>query len=693
MPSQTRPLTITGGSLGGDLLPVALRLTEGLSQVYTLDLEAVSGDRTLDLGQLLGQPVTVTLNREDSAGRQYSGVVVSAEALGAERGYGLYRMEIRPFLWFLTRHEDCRIFQDKTVLEIIRQVLADLGYGARLDDRTTDTYPVRTLCVQYRETDLDFLNRLMEEEGIYYFFDHGASGEKMVLADSSNAHKPLQGGDTLAFRDLTTRAQKDFVQAFDEIGRAVSGKVTLRDFDFENPGSNLTTLKALPQGSHTDKDIEVYDYPGHYSKTDAGDRYSRIRMEALAAPHKTWAGQANIGQMTCGGRFCLDRHDRAAASDMFVLSEVEQVYVVSEAFDPTHGSALAGQRRIAGTGAGSEDQLQVSFRAIPAAIPYRSPRRTRWPRIPGVQTAIVTGPAGEEIHTDKYGRVRLQFHWDRLGRKDETATAWVRCMTPWAGKTWGMIHVPRIGQEVVVQFEEGDPDRPLVVGMLYNADNMPPWALDANKTQAGIKTNSTKGGGGFNELMFEDRKGAELVRLQAEKDFRQIVKNNATITVGAEKKDDGNMTLTVQNNLTETVVAGDHTFTVSKGNQIMEVTEGDQFETVKGDVVLTVQKGGLFRQVDEGDMKTEIMKGTEHHLIRQGNYQLKTDLGSILMEAMNTIELKVGQNSITINQSGITIKGIMVKIEGTAMLEAKAPMSTVKGDGLLILKGGLTMIN
>jgi type VI secretion system secreted protein VgrG len=313
---------------------------------------------------------------------------------------------------------------------------------------------------------------------------------------------------------------------------------------------------------------------------------------------------------------------------------------------------------------------------------------------------VVVGPAGEEIHTDKYGRVRVQFHWDREGKKDDKSSVWVRTMMPWTGKNWGMIAIPRIGQEVVVQFEEGNPDRPMVVGMLYNADTMPPYALPDNMTQSGIKTNSTKGGGGFNELMMEDKKGSELVRFQAEKDYTQIVKNNARITVGVEKKDAGNMDLTVHANLTETVKTGHHSFTVASGQQTIKIKK-DKTETIEGgstltvtdDVKSTVKMGNVSETVEMGNVTQDIKMGNQTTTVDLGNVKVDVKLGKIEMEAMQSIKLTVGGNSVEITQAGVTVKGIMVKIEATAMLEAKAPMTQIKGDALLTLKGGITLIN
>ncbi|WP_172327968.1 type VI secretion system Vgr family protein [Mangrovicoccus sp. HB161399] len=684
MAEITPPMTMTS-VLGDKALPVALVMTEGFSTLGEMRLDFVHPDKGVKLEDLVGTAVGVTLPRTEGAEKQFSGHVITAEALGSHEGNALYALELRPWLWFLSRGADCRIFQEKTALEIVKEVISEYGFSGDLTDRTSESFPTRTICVQYRESDLDFVSRLMEEEGIYYFFEHGGGSTKMILADSASAHSAIPAALPLEFKDVAANIQSEHVYAWDEAEFAPSGKVTLADFDFEKPRADLTAAKAIPKGKHSLKDVEVYDYPGLYAETGDGDRYARIKMESRAWKHRTFAAGANVAAVTCGGTMKLDRHERTQKSEEFVVIGVTHTVIMGEDSDPTAGSGLGAGRRIARVqGNPQDDHLAVEFRALPKAVPYRAPQSTPRPAIAGVQTAVVTGPSGEEIHTDKYGRIRIQFHWDRLGGSDETSTCWVRHMTPWSGKNWGMIHIPRIGQEVVVQFEEGDPDRPLVTGMLYNADTMPPWGLDGAKTQSGIKTNSSKGGGGYNELMFEDKKDEELVRFQAETDYEQIVKNDATITVGSDKKDPGNMTLTVHNDLTETVTDGNHSFTVSKGDQTMEVTQGKQTETVQGDVALTVKQGNVTRTVKTGNMTTTL---------NAGNYSLKCSAGKIEEEAMQSIEMKVGPSSIKIDPTGVTIKGPMIKIEGTAMLEAKAPMSTVKGDGLLILKGGMTLIN
>jgi len=347
-----------------------------------------------------------------------------------------------------------------------------------------------------------------------------------------------------------------------------------------------------------------------------------------------------------------------------------------------------------------KENYGMEFEVIPKDVQYRAPKVTPWPEIVGIQTAVVTGPSGDEIYTDEYGRVKIQFHWDRLGKKDDKSSCFVRTMMPWTGKNWGMIAIPRIGQEVVVQFEEGNPDRPLVIGMLYNADTMPPYALPANATQSGVKTNSSKGGSGFNELMFEDKKNSELVRFQAETNYQQIVKNNAEITIGSAKKDDGDMTLTVHNDLTETVTDGNHKFTVEKGKQDIaikedktEKIEGKSTLTVTKDMITNVEQGNVKETIKMGNVTRTLNMGNETNTLKVGNLKTETKVGKITLKALQGIDLLCGASKIKMTPASIKIESVMVQVDAKAMVQIKGALGQVQSQGPLIIKGLPTMIN
>lgn len=704
-------MCLSGDAVMADLLVRAARIDDGLSQLALTTIDFLAKDLKLDLATILGKQMNLELLAADDALRKFMGVCVSVEYLGAYEGYGLYQAEVRPFAWFLTRNRDNKVFQGKTTPEIIQAVLGERGFSSRLKLRLSGTYAARDYCIQYRESDFDFLSRLMEEEGIYYYFTPEGATELMVLTDSIGGHDPCSPA-MIEFRhdEPGKRGGLDHFYQWSAATLATTGKVTLRDYDFEAPSPAPQGTKEIRKGTQKAAELEHYDYQGHFRKAGPGGDVSRVRIEAEAVRHKTWTGSCNVRTLATGQTFKLKDHVRAdrdgteylVTGSTALLQEAEdQVPVRITQLPPTaldHASV-------------EKDICRMMVRAVPKDEQFRAPQITPWPQIAGVQTALVVGPAGEEIHTDAYGRVRVQFHWDRVGEKNDKSSVWVRTMQPWTGKGWGMIAIPRVGQEVVVQFEDGNPDRPLVVGMLYNKDTMPPYALPANMTQSGVRTRSTKQAAetNFNELMFEDKKGAELVRLQSERDYVEIIKNDATITVGLETKDKGDMALTVHRNLSETVKTGNHTFRVETGNQDIfiktdktEKIEGKSDLTVKGNVTETVEEGNVTRTVktgnvtetvETGNVTREVKVGNVTERVTAGNIKVEVTAGKIAMTAGQEITLTVGASSIKIDNSGVTIKGPMIQMEGTAMVKAKAPLVMVNADASLILKGGVTMIN
>ena len=681
-----------------------------MSRLIENRIEFQSNYKELDLQDLIGTQITIEMDKDLGDGKYtFSGTCISVECLGLYQGMLHLVAEVRPWLWYLTRTSNNRIFQEKTTVEIVKQILGDHGFSSDIQDKLQGSYPQRGYCVQYRESDFDFINRLMEEEGIYYFFVTTGAQEKMVLADGVSAHKPVDGYAKIDFkhREAEYRRKEDHIFDWSDTARVTPGKVTLEDYDFKSPRVELLTSKAISKGKHSHKNYELYQYPGRYEKAADGDKRARVRIEAEAARHRISRGVGNVRALRVGNTFELIDHPRVTGSEKEFLTvaathlmQVENDYDDENALD--RPLAASGADNTEHFGEDNHDTYRCNFEVIPKAEPYRAPLTTHWPEIVGLQTAVVTGPSGEEIYTDEYGRIKVQFHWDREGKKDESTTCWVRCVMPWTGKNWGMISVPRIGQEVAIQFEEGDPDRPICTGMLYNGDTKPPFALPANMTQTGIVTRSTKSGsaGTFNELVFEDKKDAEFVRLQSERDYKETIKNNAEITIGLEHKDSGDLTQTIHRNKTETLNTGDHTFTVKAGHQtiavkkdLKETVEGDSTQTITGDTTQEIKQGNLKQTVKSGNVTREVSMGNETQTIKMGNLTVKANMGKVDIEAMQSITLKVGTSSIKLDPSGVTIKGLMVKVKAEAMLEAKSPMSNVEGSGLLILKGGMTMIN
>ncbi len=743
MPKYTqanRPMAVST-PLGTDVLLLQqVSGTEAVSRLFRFQLEFLAESSTvIAFDQILGQSVTVTLQMPDGSSRYLNGIVSKfsqAQQIPSPKGsafFTCYQAEIVPQLWLLTRKAQSRIFQQVAVPDILQQVLT----GLSVDYQLQGTYKPRDYCVQYRETDFDFASRIMEEEGIYYYFTHADGSHKMVVADTPMSHPDVPGATTAIYEVVEGGLRKeDRVQTWEKSQEIRSGKYTLWDQCFELPGQNLEaikpTLDSVQAGtvSHTLKvasndGFELYDFPGGYAQRfdgvapGGGDRASDIqnifqdnartvgiRMQQETAPAISISGQSTCRQFTAGCKFTLDRHFNANGS--YVLTQVSHRATMGDTY--TGGSDTA-------------PFYENSFQSIPAALPFRPARTTPRPTVEGTQTAVVVGNAGDEIFTDKYSRVKVQFPWDRKGQKDANSSCWVRVATLWAGKQWGIIHIPRVGQEVIVAFEEGDPDRPIIVGSVYNAENMPPYTLPDNKTQSGYLSRSTLNGTdqNFNQLRFEDKKDSEEIYFHAEKDFNRVVENNDTLKVGFDKSDKGDQTIQIFNNQNNTIGAGgskcadgsqsitvfnNQTLTVgdsqaSGGSQTITIYK-DRTETVKtgnetvtieqGNRSVTVSQGNDTHEISQGNRQVTIDMGNDTLTIKMGNQTTKLNLGSSSTEAMQSITLKVGQNSITIDQMGITLSGMMVKVQGQIQTQVQGTIVQVSGDAMTQISGGITMI-
>lgn len=642
---EKRLLSLTT-PLGKDVLLLsAFTGQEEMSRLFSFQLDMLSEKESIAARDIVGKEVSWTVGRADKELRPFHGVV-SRFSAGTMRGRILreYRAEVVPWLWFLTRTADCRIFQNKTAPEIVEQIFKDLGFSAYKAD-LKGKYVKRDYCVQYRETDFAFVSRLMEQEGIFYYFQHEKGKHTLILADSKNAYKDAVEKKVIFSTGATLPGH---VTRWEHQYEFRPGKFAQTDYNFETPSTSLMTNTQTTVKLPGNDKFEVYDYPGDYLKKADGEALTKVHMEEEETAHDVVSADGTCATFGPGYKFTLDKHECS--------SEQGKEYVVTSV---RHAARTTGY--ISGDKEG-EDYRNI-FACIPSAVPFRPTRTTPRPVVRGPQTAVVVGPRGEEIYTDKYGRAKVQFHWDREGKKDENASCWVRVAQNWAGKNWGGVFLPRIGQEVIVDFLEGDPDRPIITGRVYNAELMPPYTLPANMTQSGVKSRASKNGAAdnFNELRFEDKKGSEEIYFHAEKDFNRVVENNDTLKVGFDKKDKGDQTIQVFNDQTLTI--GNHrTTTVEKGNDTLTVKKGNRTTTVEvGNDALTIQKG---------------------------NQTTKIDAGSGSTEAMQFIELKVGANSIRIDQTGITVKGINIMVMGQAQTLVKAPNTMVVGDALLVLKGG-----
>ncbi len=550
--------------------------------------------------------------------REFNGLATGFYQLGQHGRYHQYLLIVRPWTWLLTRTSDCKIFQDQTVRQIIEAVFADHPY-ADFEFQLTARYKTWDYCVQYRESDFNFVSRLMEQEGMHFFFRHTGGKHTLVIADSLTAHQAAPGYATLPFHEPEARRarQDEGIRHWSHGAEIQPSRFTQRDFNFETPRADLQADAGPGRPLTYDHQalFEIYDYPGEYAERGEGQRLAAVRIEELRHQFDRFDGESNAAGLACGGLFTLRDFPRADQNQEYLLTRT--TYRVCE-------SPLESE-------IANEELFGVHFQAIPATQTFHAPRLTPKPIVQGPQTAIVVGPAGDEIHTDQYGRVKVQFHWDRYGKKDQDSSCWIRVAHPWAGQNWGMIAIPRIGQEVIVEFLEGDPDRPIITGRVYNADQMPPYALPANMTQTGIKTRSTKGGGvaNFNEIRFEDKKGAEQLYIHAEKNQDNVVEHDETTHVG------GNETMTIGANCT-IQVGGKHTETITK------------------DTVLTVTEGHYDTTVKAGNQTTTVEAGTQATTVK-GHITVTSQSGEYTLSAAQKITLQVGGSSIVMDTKSITI--------------------------------------
>ena len=494
---------------------------EEISRCFDFRLELLSQDVNVAASDLLGEHVTVEL-RDPETGeplRHFDGVVDNFAFTGFRDRFAVYALGLVPELHFLSKTTDNRIFQEKSVVQIIEQIFGEYGLSA-YELRLSGTYDPLTYCVQYGESDLAFVERLMERVGIFYFFEHGPGGHTLILCDDTANLVTVPGHASIRFEEEATIALRD-LRAISELRRidsVVTAAFAHTDYDFSKPSADLAATAQTAQAHANKADFERYEYPGGYAELSSGDALATVRNHEDQGRAVRVRAVSNVPEPGCGAVFSLTDFPREAENDTY--------FIFAVAYDLSDGQYVMRPGR------GDTEGFTAEYDLIPLAQPFHPERRTPTPVMRGPQTAQVVGPAGEEIYTDKYSRVKVQFHWDREGARDENSSCWVRVSATWAGAGWGFIQIPRIGQEVIVDFLEGDPDQPIITGRVYNAEQMPPYGLPGEATKSGWKSNSSPGGGGWNELMFEDRKGEELVYFQAEKDHDELVKNDETRHIG-----------------------------------------------------------------------------------------------------------------------------------------------------------------
>lgn len=650
----TRHFTLTT-PLGADKFIVkSFQGEEQVSGLFHYRLELLSEDGSIDFSQIVGKRVTLTTELPGGSDQQYmNGVVGRFTQAGKSVRFTTYFADVYPWLWLLTMNSDHQIFQNKTALEIIKKVFSDLGF-TDFKDSTTKTYNSREFCVQYGESAFNFVSRLMESEGIFYFFDHSSSTHTMVLADDSSAYLSMPGLATVqASPSGRSWETSDAIVECNVQQQVIVGQYKSDDYNFTTPSTDL-----LATASGDDTSRSVYEYPGEYTTASDGETVTSLRLDALQAPGKLLKGNSQCRAFRAGAKFTLANHYRSDANSSYVLSSVTQN--------------------------GDQDQYSNSFEAFPSDAVFHPPQITPKPKVIGSQTALVVGKSGEEIWTDEYGRIKVKFYWDQSSASDETSSCWIRVMQGWAGKAWGSIYIPRIGQEVVVSFLDGNPDRPLVTGCVFNAQQTVPYTLPDEQTKSTVKTNSSKGGSGFNEFRFEDKAGSEEIFMQAQKDMNITVLNN--------------LTTTVTNARSTTVSKSDDSLVVDKGNRSIAVNTGNETHSVKGTRDLTVT--GNETHTDKADFTQNV----------SGNFTLKVS-GNISIEASGSVSIKSGTSfdinagtalssksgtSLT-NEAGTSLTnkaGTSMDNEANVSITSKANAShDVESSGILTLKGSLVKIN
>jgi type VI secretion system secreted protein VgrG len=629
--------------LGKDVLVMSsFNGTEGLGELFEYTLEALSEDENIDFDKAIGQACTVKLLAYQGKVRFFNGILTLARWAEKQDDYFKYHLVLRPWFYLLGYKADCRIFLDKNVKDIIQEVFTKAGFNDFIFKTTAD-YDTIAYCVQYRETDLAFCSRLMEEYGIYYFYEHSDGKHTMVLADSRSSHKPNPDVPKLPYMPLANDdlALDQYLGGWISERRFRTGKVEFNDYDYLKPTKKLRESNEASE-KYTHAKLEVYDYPGKYDEEDKGKKFSKFRLEAEQSYDHRRHVTGNAASLFAGSLVTVERHPLSSENREFLVVHASHRFSI--------------QTFRSGGGGGSEHVYHGDYEFQPSDRPFRSLPVTPKPRICGIQTAKVVGKKGEEneeISTDENGHIWVQFFWDREPKK----SCPVRVAHAWSGKKWGTQFIPRIGMEVVVEFLEGDPDRPLVTGCVYNGDNKVPYDLPGKKTQSGTKSDSSKGHHGYNEFMFEDKKGDELIRMHAQKDHLVQINANQTGYVGAVELDSpyqgGDQTWTVGHTRTWTIQKGDDNLDIQMGNQNITLWLGNQSTTLM-----------------MGNQNISLALGNQTTLLGTGSQNVEALLS--INQISTTINL-LADTAINITAPTINLTGV-VNITGALTVDGMVPM-------------------
>ncbi len=668
---ENRFITISDFSLGTDTFVItSLQGSEFISGIFEFELELYSDNLTISPDDIIGKVGTVTIKND--IGRSFNGYAKSFSV--GEMGpfnHRLYRITLVPWLWFLTKTQDCRIFQEKNTKDIVTTIFDDLGFTDYDFQAVGGT--VREYCVQHNESSFDFVSRLLEEDGIAYYFTHTADKHTLVLVDQANSYSDTEETDLEYSKGGMTNTQISHWEHFYEFRK---GQWSINDYNFKEPKKNLITGTNTTSQFANNAKFEHYEYPAMYD-TNKGADLVKIRLEAEESLRDTAKGSSDCSSFFAGGKFKLAKHDTSTEQNSYVLVGVH--HRISDS------SFFAG-------GEGQSDYAN-DFTCVPADVHFRPSPIHQRPVMKGPQSALVVGPAGEEIYIDEHCRIKVQFYWDRVGEKDENSTCFIRVSQSWAGNQWGSSFIPRIGHEVIVNFLDGDPDRPLVTGSVYNAWNKPVYS---SKTQSGIKTRSTKGGDAqnFNELRFEDLKDSEQIYIHAEKDFDTQVENNQTLTIDNDRAKhikhdetaniDNNRDKTVGVNQTETIgknktidVGANHSETIGK-NKTLDVG-ANHSESIADNMTLSVG-GNQSISVDK-NMTLSVSKNLSETVDGKHTEQVTKEYSlkakAITIEADDQITFKTGSAKIIMKKNGdITISGKNINVKGSGNVVLKGSKVT-----------------
>nr|WP_269468547.1 type VI secretion system tip protein TssI/VgrG [Alteromonas sp. ASW11-130] len=651
---------------------------ESISELYHFELELMSEDTEVSFDEMIGKSCVITIqgiNHTEEDGsfteeivydRFIHGIVASFALADEATAYSTYLIEVVPRLWPLRLKINSRIFQKQSVKDIVSSILNELGLTSEdYKWQCQSQYQAMDYCVQYQESEFDFISRLLEENGVYYYFQHEAEKHVLIFDDDSSSCKPIEDDSTLPYASASQGlVTNQVVTRFQYRQTLAPDRVAVKDYNFLKPTLNLLSKKDDGRSDY----YEVFNYPGRYLEKSAGDQQAKLRMETLLSSRERGTGISTVNRLTPGYTFSLDDQRRGNFTADYLITSVTHTASQLQSYEEYTAS--------------DNHYYSNEFAVINTEVKFRPAVNTPKPSVRGTQTAIVTGPSGEEIYTDEHGRVKVQFHWDRYGNADESSSCWIRVSQMWAGQGYGGFALPRIGQEVIIDFEEGDPDRPLIIGRVHHGDNRSPYKLPDRKTVSTLKTNSSKGGEGFNELRFEDEKGKEQIFVHAERNMDERIKKDKFKYVG---------------NDSHKIIKND-SFTHIE-NDRHQVVDNDSFLKITGDVHnnleanLNQDTGGSESYSIGEDRKSNLVgsenikAGMDIKLQAGTNYGLKAGVNAeikagmtINLEASAAINLKVGGSFISINPGGVFISGLMVMINSGGMAGPANPAPPAKPD-------------